>query len=132
MADVDRAASPDAGAPGQTSSPQANVGSGETEEFDWPDMGEEEPREERDDGQRDRQWWSQRPWHTPRATTSWSWRDDSNKWDWSPHKRTSGEAKGYLPKVPGFDGDRQKDPKSFQHYRRRVESFVAIAKAVIP
>ena len=42
------------------------------------------------------------------------------------------QAKGYLPKVPGYDGDHQKNPKGFKAYKRKAEGFAEIAKAVIP
>ena len=63
------------------------------------------------------------------------WGDDGNRWGWKTwngEKKAPNDAKGYLPKVPGYDGDRYKDPKGYQNYKRRVENFVAIAKAVIP
>ena len=126
MADADGAGFGDDAAPqepGQPSHFAADVGGD-----DWSDWHEEEERrEERDDGHQDRQWWSRKPWST---NEYWSWRD-RNRWDYTD-KRTSTEAKGYLPKVPGLDGDRQKDPKNYHTYKRRVESFVAIANAVIP
>ena len=60
------------------------------------------------------------PWW--RRGQSWGWQDGGG---W----KTSTDAKGYLPKVPGYDGDRQKEPKGFQVYKRKVEGFVQIRSA---
>ena len=40
--------------------------------------------------------------------------------------------KGYLPKAPRYDAERQMDPRGFHVYKRNVECFVEIATAVSP
>ena len=144
MATVDQPASPSAGAASPSagappSAPPEPSGSGSTADAVWPDLEgvSREGKEDEDDYQQRQDW--QHPGHRDaeakiakdnedwwRRGQDWSWQDTGSR------TSTSTDAKGYLPKVPGYDGDRQKNPKGFQIYKRKVEGFVVIAKAVIP
>jgi len=96
-----------------------------------PDLeGRNEGREDVRFGEQDEDAnWNYDNWHYPGRQSwwrrGWGWQDGGG---W----KSATDAKGYLPKVPGYDGDRQKEPNGFQVYKRKVEGFVQIAKAVIP
>ena len=74
----------------------------------WPDLEgnhTEKEGQDEDEYQQDWQYPGHRDWW--RRGQDWSWQDTGSR------TSISTDAKGYLPKVPGYDGDRQKNPKGF-------------------
>ena len=133
MAEADQTASPSAGA-APPSAGQDTATSGETVDItSWWEDAETREEAEEDEGRQEAREWpysGQQRWWSPMSS---GWRR-GNAWGWHGGSswRPSTDAKGYLPKLPGYDGDRIKEPRGFQHYKRKVQNFVEIAKAVIP
>ena len=48
-----------------------------------------------------------------------------------PDGNTRHRPRGNLPPAPVFDGDRKKDPKCFNHWVQKVDSYIEIAKKII-
>ena len=129
MATVDQPASPSAGA----ARPTAAQGPSGSEKPEGGSREEKKDEDENDDEPQD--WQNPAQWedevNTVKDNVDW-WRCRQD-WSWhGPDSRKVTDARGYLPKVPGYDGDRKKNSKGYQNYKRKVESFVAIAKSVIP
>ena len=127
MATVDRPASPSAGPASPSAGAASPSAAREPSGSEKPEGAKREGKDnedEKDDGSQD--WQNPTLWedqvNVVKDNVGW-WRCRQD-WSWQgPDSRRVTDARGYLPKVPSYDGDRQKkNPKDFRPTRGRSKA----------